>query len=299
MGPRQGVAPRNAGRPRRGRRGHRRLVDAVLFDCHDRGHVGGSARAARQWETLRDEGLEWLVLDSTVVQARPAAAGSKQQWDGSGGQSEQPRGHGRGGCGTKMHPAISGLGHPARVILAPGQGAARRPGGGSEPTPRPLTHAALEAWRSCTLRPGRKPGHLASDSSEPRVLSARGTTRAWGPGAIGQAGGPGSARDLGVGEDPLVSLSRRMEPPGRFERRWTRGEPAILRQYSSGQPEHPVSVGRRRPVERKGIEPSTSALRRRPSTPPKSPEVFWPFHLSEPSRNCKESRGSTWKREES
>jgi transposase len=46
-----------------------------------------------------------------------------QKRDGSGGQSEQALGRSRGGFGTKIHGAISGLGLPARLLLTPGQAA--------------------------------------------------------------------------------------------------------------------------------------------------------------------------------
>jgi transposase len=46
-----------------------------------------------------------------------------QKGDGSGGQSEQALGRSRGGFGTKVHGAISGLGPPVRLILTPGQAA--------------------------------------------------------------------------------------------------------------------------------------------------------------------------------
>ena len=43
--------------------------------------------------------------------------------DGTGGQSEQALGRSRGGFGTKIHGAVSGLGLPAKLILTPGQAA--------------------------------------------------------------------------------------------------------------------------------------------------------------------------------
>jgi transposase len=46
-----------------------------------------------------------------------------QKWDGSGGQDEQALGRSRGGFGTKIHGAVSGLGLPAKLILTPGQAA--------------------------------------------------------------------------------------------------------------------------------------------------------------------------------
>jgi transposase len=43
--------------------------------------------------------------------------------DGSGGQEEQALGRSRGGFGTKIHTAVSGLGLPVKLILTPGQAA--------------------------------------------------------------------------------------------------------------------------------------------------------------------------------
>lgn len=47
----------------------------------------------------------------------------EKKWDGSGGQAEQALGRSRGGFGTKIHVAVSGLGLPTRLILTPGQAA--------------------------------------------------------------------------------------------------------------------------------------------------------------------------------
>jgi transposase len=41
--------------------------------------------------------------------------------DGTGGQSEQALGRSRGGFGTKVHAAVSGLGLPVRLVLTAGQ----------------------------------------------------------------------------------------------------------------------------------------------------------------------------------
>jgi transposase len=43
--------------------------------------------------------------------------------DGTGGQGEQALGRSRGGFGTKIHAAVSGLGLPVRLTLSPGQDA--------------------------------------------------------------------------------------------------------------------------------------------------------------------------------
>ncbi len=70
---------------------------------------------------LQDPDLEWLILDSTVIRAHPHAAGAKKAKDGSGGQAEQALGRSRGGFGTKIHAAVSGLMLPVTLLLSPGQ----------------------------------------------------------------------------------------------------------------------------------------------------------------------------------
>lgn len=45
----------------------------------------------------------------------------KKKWDGTGGQDEQALGRSRGGFGTKIHAAVSPLGHPVELRLTPGQ----------------------------------------------------------------------------------------------------------------------------------------------------------------------------------
>jgi len=45
----------------------------------------------------------------------------EKKWDGAGGQDEQALGRSRGGFGTKIHGAVSGLGLPVELILTPGQ----------------------------------------------------------------------------------------------------------------------------------------------------------------------------------
>ncbi len=57
-----------------------------------------------------------------MIRAHPAPPAPKK-WDGSGGQDDQALGRSRGGFGTKIHVAVSGLGLPARLILTPGQAA--------------------------------------------------------------------------------------------------------------------------------------------------------------------------------
>jgi transposase len=81
-------------------------------------------RWARQgiWQKLfnafQDPDLEWLVLDSTVVRAHPHAAGARKS---SGGQAAQALGRSRGGFGTKIHAAVSGLLLPVALLLSAGQ----------------------------------------------------------------------------------------------------------------------------------------------------------------------------------
>src|ERR1700678_1774893 len=67
---------------------------------------------------FQDPDLEWLVLDSTVVRAHPHAAGARKS---SGGQDAQSLGRSRGGFGTKVHVAVSGLLLPVVLLLSPGQ----------------------------------------------------------------------------------------------------------------------------------------------------------------------------------
>ena len=49
--------------------------------------------------------------------------GGPQKADGTGGQDDQALGRSRGGFGTKIHTAVSGLGLPVKLILTPGQAA--------------------------------------------------------------------------------------------------------------------------------------------------------------------------------
>ena len=73
------------------------------------------------FDALQDPDLEWRIVDSTVIRAHPCAAGAKKKADGTGGQENQALGRSRGGFGTKIHGAVSGLGLPARLILTGGQ----------------------------------------------------------------------------------------------------------------------------------------------------------------------------------
>jgi transposase len=70
---------------------------------------------------LQDPDLEWIILDSTIIRAHPHAAGAKKKSDGTGGQIEQALGRSRGGFGTKIHAAVTGLGLPTVLLLSAGQ----------------------------------------------------------------------------------------------------------------------------------------------------------------------------------
>ncbi len=63
------------------------------------------------WQRLfkavsRDADMEWLMMDSTVIRARPHAAGMNDETD------DQALGRSRGGFGTKIHLAVDALGNP-------------------------------------------------------------------------------------------------------------------------------------------------------------------------------------------
>jgi transposase len=75
----------------------------------------------RVFGLLQDPDLEWLILDSTIIRAHPHAAGAKKRSDGSGGQAEQALGRSRGGFGTKIHAAVSGLMLPVVLFVTAGQ----------------------------------------------------------------------------------------------------------------------------------------------------------------------------------
>ncbi len=53
--------------------------------------------------------------------SRPSLRRRRKKGDGTGGQDEQALGRSRGGFGTKIHGAVSGLGLPVELILTPGQ----------------------------------------------------------------------------------------------------------------------------------------------------------------------------------
>ncbi len=64
-----------------------------------------------------DPDLEHGILDSTIVRAHPCAAGAEK----NGTVAEQALGRSRGGCSTKIHVLVDGLGNPLRVLLTAGQ----------------------------------------------------------------------------------------------------------------------------------------------------------------------------------
>jgi transposase len=53
----------------------------------------------------------------------PARCRREKKADGTGGQEDQAFGRSRGGFGTKIHGAVSGLGLPVKLILTGGQAA--------------------------------------------------------------------------------------------------------------------------------------------------------------------------------
>jgi transposase len=131
---------------REGQRGvtakdNRLFIDAVLWiaktgapwrDLPDRfGNWNSIWRRFDRWarkglwrkvfEVLQDPDLEWLILDSTVIRAHQHAAGARKEDDGRGGQQDQALGRSRGGFGTKIHAAVSGLMLPVRILLTAGQ----------------------------------------------------------------------------------------------------------------------------------------------------------------------------------
>jgi transposase len=135
------LLPGLAGQRGRPAKDNRLFVDAVLWiaktgapwrDLPERfGNWNSAWRRFDRWarkgiwrkvfEVLQDPDLEWLVLDSTIIRAHPHAAGARKNSDGTGGQSEQALGRSRGGFGTKIHAAVSGLLLPVVLLLTAGQ----------------------------------------------------------------------------------------------------------------------------------------------------------------------------------
>jgi transposase len=135
------LLPGLAGRRGRPAKDNRLFVDAVLWiaktgapwrDLPERfGNWNSVWRRFDRWarkgiwrkvfDAFQDPDLEWIVLDSTVIRAHPHAAGARKNPDGSGGQSEQALGRSRGGFGTKIHAAVSGLLLPVVLLLTAGQ----------------------------------------------------------------------------------------------------------------------------------------------------------------------------------
>jgi transposase len=137
----QDLLPGRAGQPGVHAKDNRLFIDAVLWiaktgapwrDLPERfGHWNSVAKRFARWARkgvwarlfghFQDPDLEWLIVDSTVIRAHPHAAGAKKRSDGTGGQSEQALGRSRGGFGTKIHAAVSGLMLPAALLLTAGQ----------------------------------------------------------------------------------------------------------------------------------------------------------------------------------
>src|SRR3954447_20833486 len=140
------LLPGRQGLPGATARDNRLFVDAVLWiaktgapwrDLPERfGNWNSVWRRFDRWarkgvwckvfDVLQDSDLEWLILDSTIIRAHPHAAGARKNDDGSGGQAEQALGRSRGGFGTKIHAAVSGLMLPVVLFVTSGQAAAVR-----------------------------------------------------------------------------------------------------------------------------------------------------------------------------
>jgi len=67
--------------------------------------LGAQASGGKLFLHFQDEDLEWLILDSTVIRAHPTLpARKKKRRHGRAGPRQS-----RGGWGTKIHAAVSGL----------------------------------------------------------------------------------------------------------------------------------------------------------------------------------------------
>jgi transposase len=64
-----------------------------------------------------DPDLESIMIDSTVIQAHPCAAGAPQK----GGPGAKALGRSRGGFSCKIHVCVDALGNPLRFTLTGGQ----------------------------------------------------------------------------------------------------------------------------------------------------------------------------------
>lgn len=111
---------------------NRRFVDAVLWiartgapwrDLPERlGKWNSAWRRFDRWcskgiwagvmEELQDEDLEWLVLDSTVIRAHPAAAGSKKSGTAPGASPSRPSAAAGAGSGPRSTRRSAGSGSP-------------------------------------------------------------------------------------------------------------------------------------------------------------------------------------------
>jgi transposase len=135
------LLPGREGQPGVTAKDNRQFLDAVLWiaktgapwrDLPERfGNWNSVWRRFDRWarkgvwqkvfDVLQDPDLEWLLLDSTIIRAHPHAAGARKKADGTGGQDEQALGRSRGGFGTKIHAAVSGLMLPVVLLLRGGQ----------------------------------------------------------------------------------------------------------------------------------------------------------------------------------
>ena len=106
-------------------RDNRRSIDAVLWiartgaaweDLPERfGKPNSAWRRFDRWcrkgvwkrvmGALRDEDLEWLILDSTAVRAHPCAAGAKKSGTAPGARANRPSVAPAAGSGPRSTPA--------------------------------------------------------------------------------------------------------------------------------------------------------------------------------------------------
>jgi len=90
--------------------------------------LGTQGLCKKVFEVLQDPDLEWLILDSTIHPRPPARRWREEGPRRHGGQQDQALGRSRGGFGTRIHAAVSGLMLPVRIILTAGR-SRRDPGG--------------------------------------------------------------------------------------------------------------------------------------------------------------------------
>ena len=67
------------------------------------------------FDALQEPGLDWLLINSTMVRAHQHSAGQKVT------AQAEALGRSRGGFSSKLHACCDALGNPRRFILTPGQ----------------------------------------------------------------------------------------------------------------------------------------------------------------------------------